>query len=66
MGGAGKESAEESSQEDVHKDMHVPDTPKLQPSTASRSELERSQSRESGELLIWTRTSLIHLHTHTH
>lgn len=59
VGGAGKEVVEELPQEEVHKDSHVPDTPKLQPSTASRGKLERSQSRESGEPLIWTHTNLI-------
>ncbi|XP_062871620.1 eukaryotic translation initiation factor 4 gamma 3 isoform X3 [Trichomycterus rosablanca] len=45
-----KETPEEPAQEEVHKDTHVSDTPKLQPSTASRSKLERSQSRESVKL----------------
>lgn len=60
VGGPGKEAAEEPLQEEVHKDTHIPDTPKLQSSTASRSKLERSQSRESGEPLICTHTNLIH------
>ncbi|XP_026776818.3 eukaryotic translation initiation factor 4 gamma 3 isoform X4 [Pangasianodon hypophthalmus] len=50
LGGPGKEAAEEPLQEEVHKDTHIPDTPKLQPSAASRSKLERSQSRESVKL----------------
>ncbi|XP_017565077.1 eukaryotic translation initiation factor 4 gamma 3 isoform X5 [Pygocentrus nattereri] len=50
VGGAGKEAPEEPPQEEVHKETHVPDTPKLLPSTASRSKLERSQSRESVKL----------------
>lgn len=53
VGGTAKEAAEELPQEEIPKDTHVPDTPKPQPSTASRSKLERSQSRESGEPLIW-------------
>ncbi|KAI4881286.1 hypothetical protein NFI96_032553 [Prochilodus magdalenae] len=50
VGGAVKEAPEEPPQEEVHKETHVPDTPKLLPSTASRSKLERSQSRESVKL----------------
>ncbi|KAK3518895.1 hypothetical protein QTP70_014938 [Hemibagrus guttatus] len=50
LGGSGKEAAEEQTQEDIHKDTHIPDTPKLQSSTVSRSKLERSQSRESVKL----------------
>ncbi|XP_058265223.1 eukaryotic translation initiation factor 4 gamma 3 isoform X4 [Hemibagrus wyckioides] len=50
LGGSAKEAAEEQMQEDVHKDTHILDTPKLQSSTASRSKLERSQSRESVKL----------------
>lgn len=63
VGGPGKEAAEEQTQEDVHKDMHVSDTLKLQSGTASEGKLERSQSRESGELLIWTQPNLIHSQT---
>ncbi|XP_060794241.1 eukaryotic translation initiation factor 4 gamma 3 isoform X2 [Neoarius graeffei] len=50
VGGPGKEAAEEPLQEEVRKDTHIPDTPNLQTSTASRSKLERSQSRESVKL----------------
>ncbi|XP_053339176.1 eukaryotic translation initiation factor 4 gamma 3 isoform X2 [Clarias gariepinus] len=50
VGGPGKEAAEDHQQEEVHKDMHVLDTPKLQPSAASRGKLECSQSRESVKL----------------
>ncbi|KAI5095655.1 eukaryotic translation initiation factor 4 gamma 3 isoform X5, partial [Silurus meridionalis] len=50
LGGLGKEDTEELPQEEVQKDTYIPDTPKLQPSTASRSKLERSQSRESVKL----------------
>ncbi|GAA6107308.1 eukaryotic translation initiation factor 4 gamma 3 isoform X7 [Tachysurus ichikawai] len=50
VGGPGKEAAEEQTQEDVHKDMHVSDTLKLQSGTASEGKLERSQSRESVKL----------------
>uniref|UniRef100_A0A8B9JPL6 Eukaryotic translation initiation factor 4 gamma, 3b n=1 Tax=Astyanax mexicanus TaxID=7994 RepID=A0A8B9JPL6_ASTMX len=52
LAGAGKEAPEEPPQEEVHKETQVADTPKLLPSTASRSKLERSQSRESGEMQI--------------
>uniref|UniRef100_A0A3B1KG78 Eukaryotic translation initiation factor 4 gamma 3 n=1 Tax=Astyanax mexicanus TaxID=7994 RepID=A0A3B1KG78_ASTMX len=52
LAGAGKEAPEEPPQEEVHKVTQVADTPKLLPSTASRSKLERSQSRESGEMQI--------------
>ncbi|XP_060749605.1 eukaryotic translation initiation factor 4 gamma 3 isoform X5 [Tachysurus vachellii] len=50
VGGPGKEAAEEQTQEDVHKDTHVSDTPKLQSGIASGGKLERSQSRESVKL----------------
>uniref|UniRef100_A0A8B9JNF9 Eukaryotic translation initiation factor 4 gamma, 3b n=1 Tax=Astyanax mexicanus TaxID=7994 RepID=A0A8B9JNF9_ASTMX len=50
LAGAGKEAPEEPPQEEVHKETQVADTPKLLPSTASRSKLERSQSRESVKL----------------
>lgn len=70
LGGAGKETVEEQTQEDVNRDTHIPDTPKLQSSTASRSKLERSQSRESGKQLIWIYTNFLnsfskinHIHT---
>lgn len=56
VAGAGKEAPEEPPQEEVHKETNVPDTPKLLPSTASRSKLERSQSRESGESRMCART----------
>lgn len=59
VGGPGKEAAEDHQQEEVHKDMHVLDTPKLQPSAASRGKLECSQSRESGEPLFCT-----HINSH--
>ncbi|XP_022533176.2 eukaryotic translation initiation factor 4 gamma 3 isoform X3 [Astyanax mexicanus] len=50
LAGAGKEAPEEPPQEEVHKETQVADTPKLLSSTASRSKLERSQSRESVKL----------------
>uniref|UniRef100_A0A4W4F1D7 Eukaryotic translation initiation factor 4 gamma 3 n=1 Tax=Electrophorus electricus TaxID=8005 RepID=A0A4W4F1D7_ELEEL len=50
VGGASKEAPEEPPKEEAHKDTHVPPTPKLLPSTANRSKLERSQSRESVKL----------------
>ncbi|TSM04816.1 Eukaryotic translation initiation factor 4 gamma 3 [Bagarius yarrelli] len=50
VSGQAKEAAEEQTQEDVHKEAYIPDTPKLQSSTASKSKLERSQSRESVKL----------------
>lgn len=48
LGSSNKEAPEESVQEVSRRDS---DTPKLPASTADKSRLERSQSRESGELL---------------
>uniref|UniRef100_A0A8B9JLU0 Eukaryotic translation initiation factor 4 gamma, 3b n=1 Tax=Astyanax mexicanus TaxID=7994 RepID=A0A8B9JLU0_ASTMX len=48
LAGAGKEAPEEPPQEEVHKETQVADTPKLLPSTASRSKLELKLEAASG------------------
>ncbi|XP_051517230.1 eukaryotic translation initiation factor 4 gamma 3-like isoform X3 [Myxocyprinus asiaticus] len=47
LGGSNKEAPEESVQEVSRRDLNASDTPKLPTSTADKSRLERSQSRES-------------------
>uniref|UniRef100_A0A9R1SNR2 Eukaryotic translation initiation factor 4 gamma, 3b n=2 Tax=Cyprinus carpio TaxID=7962 RepID=A0A9R1SNR2_CYPCA len=49
LGSSNKEAPEESVQEVSRRDSNASDTPKLHASTADKSRLERSQSRESGE-----------------
>lgn len=49
LGSSNKEAPEESVQEVSRRDSYASDTPKLPASTADKSRLERSQSRESGE-----------------
>lgn len=56
LGSSNKEAPEESVQEMSRRDSNASDTPKLPASTADKSSLERSQSRESGELHGYPRT----------
>uniref|UniRef100_A0A8C1D0D1 Eukaryotic translation initiation factor 4 gamma, 3b n=1 Tax=Cyprinus carpio carpio TaxID=630221 RepID=A0A8C1D0D1_CYPCA len=56
LGSSNKEAPEESVQEVSRRDSNASDTPKLHASTADKSRLERSQSRESGEPHGYPRT----------
>lgn len=49
LGSSNKDAPEESVQEVFRRDSNASDTPKLPASTADKSRLEQSQSRESGE-----------------
>uniref|UniRef100_A0A8C1LNX2 Eukaryotic translation initiation factor 4 gamma, 3b n=1 Tax=Cyprinus carpio TaxID=7962 RepID=A0A8C1LNX2_CYPCA len=58
LGSSNKEAPEESVQEVSRRDSNASDTPKLHASTADKSRLERSQSRESGCLSLLSLLSL--------